>query len=90
MDACASCQGSHDVDLSKSSFAKLADTDVGTLQGSWEFVDPKDDIAPVRRRSVNHRLSKSRRRLDDVDSAEVTPKVTEINAEHEEVGTLGK
>ncbi|KAF9445617.1 hypothetical protein P691DRAFT_762345 [Macrolepiota fuliginosa MF-IS2] len=43
-DRCDSCHGSFDVDLSESSFHQVADIAAGRVDGSWDFVDPQDDI----------------------------------------------
>lgn len=43
-DRCDSCEGPFDVDLSQTSFAQLTNPGVGRLGGTWDFVDPRDDI----------------------------------------------
>lgn len=44
LDRCDDCPQPFNIDLSESAFKQLSDPSVGRTKGTWDFVNPKDDV----------------------------------------------
>ncbi|KAJ3571961.1 hypothetical protein NP233_g3401 [Leucocoprinus birnbaumii] len=44
LDRCADCPAAFNIDLAEAAFQELLDPSVGRTQGTWDFINPSDDI----------------------------------------------